>query len=207
LEKKSKTPSTCEIHHTPRLTLITPLAYGLRKAKMDVPRLPERQDFLANGLEPVEDNGEECHICYEPKTDPVTVGCDGRHDYCRECIVRWLGTLDIGRCPSCRQPLFANDPANLVALEEEEARVARRLRRALVEHVFWEIELDGCLIGNPPSANVIRARKFHKDIQWSNGRVIKSSLAARDWLVHLRDALEDGGQTINVEDAGSSLIG
>jgi hypothetical protein len=60
---------------------------------------------------------------------------------------------------------------------------------------------------HPPSANVIRARKFHKDIQWSNGRVIKSSLAARDWLVHLRDALEDGGQTINVEDAGSSLIG
>jgi hypothetical protein len=96
--------------------------------------LPTKQDFLATGLEPVEH--DECSICYaEPMTLPVSVKCDGKHAFCRECIVTWLDQPEVNSCPMCRQRLFsANEPAEEVVPQDLERDAP--LRRAQVEAAF-----------------------------------------------------------------------
>jgi hypothetical protein len=91
LKRESKSLSNCGIYYYQEPQLTTLPAYNLRRAKMALPPLPDKEDYLATGLEPVEElEQENCAICRKPKTDPVTVGCDGEHTYCRECIVEWL---------------------------------------------------------------------------------------------------------------------
>jgi hypothetical protein len=96
--------------------------------------LPTKKEFLATGLEPVEH--EMCPICYEaPMKSPVRVNCDGKHTFCKECIVTWLDQPDVNTCPKCRQQLFsANEPTEEVALEDLE-READSLREH-IEDVF-----------------------------------------------------------------------
>jgi hypothetical protein len=205
LEKKSKTLSTCGIYHTPGLTPITPLAYSLRRAKMDLPPLLTKDEFLATGLVPVEP--EQCVICFDlPKKTPVQVDCDGRHEFCRGCILEWFN--DHNTCPTCRQPLFTmDDPVVLVDLEAEaaEAREARRIfliRYNLVTDAFTACGLEPVLLTNPPE----NFRKFNHSIRWNRTRLHQSTLFARDWLANNRDVLEDGGQTIRQFDLGSSVL-
>jgi hypothetical protein len=192
-------------NHYQELKLTTSPAYSLRRAKMALQPLPTRDEFIATGLEPVEQ--DQCVICFKsPRNEPVQVNCNGKHEFCRDCILQWFD--EHNTCPMCRQQLFAHDYVDLVDLDEEarEARLQRRLRRIQVERAFDDLGLEGCLIGNPPLSGLVHVIRVHNDIRWSNGRIIRSSLAARDWLVYERDLLEDGGQTINVEDLGSSLI-
>lgn len=91
--------------------------------------LPTKKEFLANSLEPVEH--EDCSICYEPMTEPVRLPC--KHEFCKECIIKWLNGRDVDKCPTCRQRLFVRPnegPVNTVTPEQAAMlRVFRRRRR------------------------------------------------------------------------------
>jgi hypothetical protein len=73
-------------NHYQELKLTTSPAYSLRRAKMALQPLPTRDEFIATGLEPVEQ--DQCVICFKsPRNEPVQVNCNGKHEFCRDCIL------------------------------------------------------------------------------------------------------------------------
>ena len=70
--------------------------------------LPTRNEFLNSGLVP-HAGGEDCMICRELATDPVSLsGCSCRVGiYCRVCITGWLERSPT--CCTCRVQLFEDD--------------------------------------------------------------------------------------------------
>jgi hypothetical protein len=98
------------------------------------PVLPTREEFLANGLEPLTGNDagpfDDCVICQEEITNstaedpehPVRiVGC--RHIFHNDCLHQWLTSNEVSiiiSCPICRFRLFENaDYAVYIPPEEE----------------------------------------------------------------------------------------
>lgn len=76
----------------------------LRSAASFIHTMDSRVQFLLTGLVPVpEKTREECPMCYEQLTNPVTTPC--KHIYCRECISTWLS--EHTSCPMCRAQLFS----------------------------------------------------------------------------------------------------
>ena len=66
--------------------------------------LPSREDFLATQLEPVKH--ADCPICQEESTNPVSLPCQGKHEFCKHCITNWFNQPGVETCPNCRQRLI-----------------------------------------------------------------------------------------------------
>lgn len=72
--------------------------------------LPDRDDFLSNGMEPVTNPAGDfsCPICRTSATDPVRLPCHESHIFCTECMTGWLQQPEVDSCPTCRTVLFEN---------------------------------------------------------------------------------------------------
>jgi len=102
--------------------------------------LPTEAEFLA-GLEAVEH--EDCLICHGPMSSPVRVPCEGKHQFCKECITEWLKQPGVDSCPMCRQRLFktaANILDDLHVLTPEDMMARSLADEAEVQAMIVETE-------------------------------------------------------------------
>jgi hypothetical protein len=191
--------------------------------------LPTREEFLATGLERVSGQTmETCTICqtisgsqHAELGSPVFLKCLlANHTFCRKCITTWLKPNE-NSCPNCRQEFFVKtgrpdvpdfiDPGEessgdeSMDEEEEAADEALQPLRLRVDNAFDAVGLEQPLLApTRPAPHLLEF--FEDDIQWSPSSLHQSSLAAHYWLMHDCGTIEDGGQTINANLLGSSLI-
>lgn len=64
---------------------------------------PSRTDRVNALYRPVDD---QCSICRDTTTQPVSLPCAGRHVFCRQCIDCWLLTEGNSTCPNCREEVL-----------------------------------------------------------------------------------------------------
>lgn len=188
--------------------LTVSLQYSLRRAKMALQPVPTKEEFLATGLEPLQN--EDCPICMQPMTDPVTVNCNGKHVFCRECIVRYLQGLEAGTCPLCRQRLFAPDPNDEIVLADPRPRLLRdqrintAFRQSGLGHLLLPYQQQNYAPSAPAPPNDFIT--FHNEISWSRDQMQLDASMAHTCLALNWRTMPIGAHTVDANTLGSALI-